>query len=321
MKFVRRRRTQTRSRSRCPDRRESLRGWRPTEVVCTLRRKEIPRKYLRVKSQRGSTCATTSVLSLVEYVVRRGASTPLDPCFSELYTHYAFVTRPREPATVSRSKKVFDQGVGRIFDLFDTLHRFGFLDEESFVAKMDDVTEERFLEAEAQVRALGNAVLTVGCVHPQVRVGGGENRAQFLETIKILIAHEVPVYVCVCVRRASQTRIDVPASKYDLQMKPYPGTRIDSHLLCLVGFDDARGEFTYLNSWDRDWGASGYGRLPYRCILNLPDVGRSGAKCGYFVVGVRYQGVEYSIRDRVPLLDQITLHDYPFSPAVCPWGH
>jgi C1A family cysteine protease len=47
------------------------------------------------------------------------------------------------------------------------------------------------------------------------------------------------------------------------------------HAMCAVGYDDGRrigdeaGAFIVRNSWGMDWGANGYGFVPYRYWLDL----------------------------------------------------
>jgi len=35
------------------------------------------------------------------------------------------------------------------------------------------------------------------------------------------------------------------------------------HAICIVGYDDGKKLFKFKNSWSKDWGAKGYGFLPY----------------------------------------------------------
>jgi len=38
---------------------------------------------------------------------------------------------------------------------------------------------------------------------------------------------------------------------------------VGGHAVCIVGYDDRKKLLKFINSWGEDWGAQGYGYLPY----------------------------------------------------------
>lgn len=47
------------------------------------------------------------------------------------------------------------------------------------------------------------------------------------------------------------------------------GTSRGNHALCLVGYDDSKRAFKFINSWGTSWGINGYGWISYDLIKNL----------------------------------------------------
>lgn len=43
---------------------------------------------------------------------------------------------------------------------------------------------------------------------------------------------------------------------------------LGGHALCFCGFNDSTQRFTFVNSWGSDWGASGYGTIPYSYLTD-----------------------------------------------------
>jgi hypothetical protein len=55
---------------------------------------------------------------------------------------------------------------------------------------------------------------------------------------------------------------------------PGPWERpIGGHDVLIVGYDDTRGAFRFLNSWGREWGDGGFGWMPYSYALNAKLAG------------------------------------------------
>jgi len=51
------------------------------------------------------------------------------------------------------------------------------------------------------------------------------------------------------------------------------------HAVCIVGYDDAKGAFKFVNSWGTDWGLGGYGWISYSIITEA----RLGCDGYYFI--------------------------------------
>lgn len=51
------------------------------------------------------------------------------------------------------------------------------------------------------------------------------------------------------------------------------GTSRGNHAICLIGYDDAKGAFKFINSWGGNWGLSGYGYIAYSLIEKLNTAG------------------------------------------------
>jgi hypothetical protein len=90
---------------------------------------------------------------------------------------------------------------------------------------------------------------------------------QELDQIKAALAQGNPVIFSIVVRPAFFTmgrRIYASSSEPPVtykkgKWKDYPA----SHALTLVGYDDERQAFRFINSWNTDWGDRGYGSLSY----------------------------------------------------------
>lgn len=58
------------------------------------------------------------------------------------------------------------------------------------------------------------------------------------------------------------------------------GNIIDSHAICLIGYDDSIGAFKFINSWGTEWGIDGYGWISYELLQNTA-VNHYGACYGF----------------------------------------
>jgi C1A family cysteine protease len=58
------------------------------------------------------------------------------------------------------------------------------------------------------------------------------------------------------------------ATTGDVPMPQPSDTAIGGHAVACVGYDDGRSAFVIRNSWGADWGASGYGFMPYAYMLD-----------------------------------------------------
>ena len=48
----------------------------------------------------------------------------------------------------------------------------------------------------------------------------------------------------------------------------YEGRHIGSHAVCLVGYDDSKNAYKFINSWGTAWGLNGYGYISYNLVSN-----------------------------------------------------
>ena len=63
---------------------------------------------------------------------------------------------------------------------------------------------------------------------------------------------------------------------------PEPG----GHAICLIGFDDSKGAFKFINSWGTIWGLGGYGWISYKLVEDT-TVNRHGAGVGFYMDTVK----------------------------------
>lgn len=54
------------------------------------------------------------------------------------------------------------------------------------------------------------------------------------------------------------------------------------HAICLIGYDDTKGAFKFINSWGTGWGLNGYGWISYKLVSNS-TVNRSGSGNGFIL--------------------------------------
>ena len=62
---------------------------------------------------------------------------------------------------------------------------------------------------------------------------------------------------------------------YDVVYGELKGT----HLICLIGYDDNKNAFKFINSWGTDWGINGYGWISYD-LVNSAEVNTIEAGVG-----------------------------------------
>jgi len=58
------------------------------------------------------------------------------------------------------------------------------------------------------------------------------------------------------------------------------GTSRGAHAVCLIGYDDEKGAFEFINSWGAGWGLGGYGWISYD-LMDDTRVSHHGASFGY----------------------------------------
>jgi C1A family cysteine protease len=62
------------------------------------------------------------------------------------------------------------------------------------------------------------------------------------------------------------------------------GEYLAGHAIVIVGWDDEEECFIIKNSWDTDWGESGYFRIAYSQVLNEVGFGRDAADYDAFLI-------------------------------------
>lgn len=88
--------------------------------------------------------------------------------------------------------------------------------------------------------------------------GGNVNNMKFLLSHGIaVILDAVPIY-------PDFDKISPENSTFD---EVY-GTSRGYHTVCLIGYDDQKGSFKFINSWGTDWGIGGYGYISYNIVKN-----------------------------------------------------
>ena len=58
------------------------------------------------------------------------------------------------------------------------------------------------------------------------------------------------------------------------------GESSGGHAICLIGYDDSKRAFKFINSWGSDWGLNGYGWISYD-LINDKRVNYYGTAVGY----------------------------------------
>lgn len=61
------------------------------------------------------------------------------------------------------------------------------------------------------------------------------------------------------------------------------GSSRGAHAICLIGYDDSKNAFKFINSWGTDWGIDGYGWISYD-LVNSSDVNGHGAGRGFTLI-------------------------------------
>lgn len=50
------------------------------------------------------------------------------------------------------------------------------------------------------------------------------------------------------------------------------GNSQGQHAICLIGYDDAKSAFKFINSWGTDWGVNGYGWISYDAVVDASPI-------------------------------------------------
>lgn len=97
--------------------------------------------------------------------------------------------------------------------------------------------------------------------------------SQDVESIKRAIASGHPVMFGIVVF-PSFIHSGLDGRRGDADGYPHHSERtIGGHSLLLIGYDDDRQRFTFVNHWGESWGDGGFGTLPYRFVTDPDYVG------------------------------------------------
>jgi C1A family cysteine protease len=91
--------------------------------------------------------------------------------------------------------------------------------------------------------------------------------AQNLNSIKLCLSANNPILFGIAVYSSFMTyqvAITGTVPNPNLNTEQLQG----GHCLLLIGFNDATQRFTFANSWGTNWGANGFGTIPYTYLLN-----------------------------------------------------
>lgn len=62
------------------------------------------------------------------------------------------------------------------------------------------------------------------------------------------------------------------------------GTSSGGHAICLVGYDDSRSAFKFINSWGTSWGIDGYGWISYDFVCNpTKNINTDVLNCAFII--------------------------------------
>jgi C1A family cysteine protease len=94
----------------------------------------------------------------------------------------------------------------------------------------------------------------------------GYAKVKGIDEIKSALQNNGPVIAGISVYESFET-LDVTKTGAVPLPKPKE-ILVGGHAICIVGFDDEKKTFKFLNSWGSGWGDKGYGYLPYDYLKN-----------------------------------------------------
>jgi C1A family cysteine protease len=98
------------------------------------------------------------------------------------------------------------------------------------------------------------------------KVGRAAKVANTPDAIKTALAGVGPIVIGITVYQSFEA---ADVAKTGMVPLPKAGeTLLGGHAVCIVGFDDTKKQFKFINSWGNAWGDHGYGYLPYGYIAN-----------------------------------------------------
>jgi len=94
----------------------------------------------------------------------------------------------------------------------------------------------------------------------------------------------------------------------------YEGKHMGSHAVCLVGYDDSKSAYKFINSWGTLWGLDGYGYISYNLVANNLYPKTANAKIAIYA---------YEIIDRTGADEEddygdvmVNAHNWPLDPSA-----
>lgn len=204
---------------------------------------EVPAPLPFDQGQIGS-CGPNSAAALLLYTEAKAGKKGQPPP-SRLFVYY---TTRQLMGTLSQ-----DSGVSNAI-MFKALARFGWCDEEVWPYSDDATTFLRRPTQAAVAQAAGRKVTTAEAV------------PQSLTAMRSCLAQGKPFVYGFSVYPSFETRA-VEAS--GVVPMPRAGERpIGGHDVLIVGYDDRKRAFRFLNSWGDSWGDGGFGWMPYSYATN-----------------------------------------------------
>ncbi len=266
---------------------------------CTLNKKNVPKKYFVVKSQNNlSTCGAASMMYQVEYIIKKVTGMKLNPVFDPRFVHYNTTTNAskikRDDWLYSCCKKkedMWDQGVNML-DCLRAMMIQGCLEVDKLPDSEEDIDKDQI--SSHSKYAVRNKVVEYGMITET-------DPARVVELVKILLAHDILVNVVLRFCKKDSKKIYSYSSVYETFTKSL-SSKDTGHYITLVGFDDSKKEFKYINSWGKKWGVGGFSTLPYDCVGHNKQITKRDM---FFLVSVTYHNKLYSIKDSLPELDGV----------------
>ena len=218
---------------------------------------DLSSKMTSVKDQ-GSvgSCTAFAAVSMYEHLYRGATSDTTQDVFSEKFLYY--VTRVRVAGWDAKE----DSGA-YLRDTLSALVKHGVCKEPQFPYLKPGQTSSSFEEVpptSAYTEALKFQALT----YQHIPEGtNGPTRQQALTTLKTLLSDGytfIGGFICYDnLFSATQGVVPLPQGTSKI---------IGGHAVCFVGYDDAKQQFKFKNSWGLGWGDRGYGYLPYQYLLS-----------------------------------------------------
>jgi hypothetical protein len=264
------------------------------QIRCRIKKKKIPKKFLNIRDQlEFSTCLSMSILNQIEKLLKENnVCATLD----ERYTHY--FAKINEQKRACQLAKIWKCGVSMTQCLGASL-KYGFIRTGYLPETTNNITTHDLEKCVNMARK--NKIVEYGVISET-------NEVKRIEILKILISQNIPINICLSGFVDDDNKIHLIKQKKDRTH-----SAID-HSVNLVGFDEHKQEFIYVNTWGSDWGKDGCGTLPYSYVT---DQNRMEKEDMHFIVTVEYEGKIHSLKDRIPAEITVTIiHNEHKSPST-----